>query len=392
MSAQYAILKEEIDRFAANKALDQCIGDSQSLLDSLRLMEASLVDGKDVSSPLLAKQVKSWSDKTLKNEKSVNTAIKRYGKAFDRTFNFNYGEVYNYKIPQGQSNRLLIDRAVIMHLLRNGDFDVAEAVGAEDGMTIPRSLMERFEELHAISTTLIKDGDLDKAIAWAKQNSERLEAIGSDLEFNLHKLQFVKLYNGTQDYPFAAYSYAKRNFPTFGATHLETISKLVSSILYAPTDTDSPYRSMTEFQEVSFNSIFHQLSQDYCSLIGLSSESPLYVSLLTSYVALPNFVKYNNILKNSGGRLDWTTKTELPFEINLPSELQFHSIFICPVSREETTLANPPMLLPCKHILSKDSLDRLARSSSSFKCPYCPSTSLASQAQQVNFVSLSEYR
>ena len=55
---------------------------------------------------------------------------------------------------------------------------------------------------------------------------------------------------------------------------------------------------------------------------------------------------------------------DLQVEIPLPSEYKFHSIFACPVSKEQATEQNPPMLLPCGHVIARESLNRLARGTS----------------------------
>jgi hypothetical protein len=48
-------------------------------------------------------------------------------------------------------------------------------------------------------------------------------------------------------------------------------------------------------------------------------------------------------------------------EIPLPLPYRYHSIFACPVSKEQSTAQNPPMLLPCGHVIARESLMRLAR-------------------------------
>ena len=68
----------------------------------------------------------------------------------------------------------------------------------------------------------------------------------------------------------------------------------------------------------------------------------------------------------------WQALEELPINIDVGQDALFHSIFTCPVSREQATESNPPMLLTCGHALCKNSMLLIARGRSRFKCPYCP--------------------
>lgn len=74
--------------------------------------------------------------------------------------------------------------------------------------------------------------------------------------------------------------------------------------------------------------------------------------------------------------------TCLQVEIPLPPSYLFHSIFVCPVSKEQATDENPPMMMPCGHVIAEESLHRLSKSNR-FKCPYCPNESHPKDARKI---------
>jgi hypothetical protein len=93
-----------------------------------------------------------------------------------------------------------------------------------------------------------------------------------------------------------------------------------------------------------------------------------------------------SIMREKRG-LEWSQQDELPIEVPLPESASFHSVFICPVLKEQTTVENPPFMIKCGHIICKEALHRLSKGNpfSTFKCPYCPSESTAKDSIQVYF-------
>jgi len=307
----------------------------------------------------------------------------------------------------------LINRAIAMHLLREGQFSVASTFMEEAGdLTVSLSpqdrsddtdmdtgepssdfsaiqsqeLQAKFESMYAILQAL-KSHDLGPAIDWARSNSEELEARGSNLEFELCKLQYVWLFKTAQtlssSYPpqdlTPAFTYARDHFSRFQVRHLKEIQKLAAAMVFAPNIRESPYASIFE-TSAAFDEVAGSFTREFCSLLGLSAESPLYVAATAGAIALPRFVKFIGATKSR--RTEWTTANELAFETPLPHSMIYHSIFVCPVSKEQTTDRNPPMILPCGHVLAKDSLHNLAKGVK-FKCPYCPSEGQLKDARHI---------
>lgn len=46
-------------------------------------------------------------------------------------------------------------------------------------------------------------------------------------------------------------------------------------------------------------------------------------------------------------------------EVDLGKKCWYHSIFACPILRQQTTDNNPPMKLVCGHIISRDALNKM---------------------------------
>ncbi|VEU22429.1 DEKNAAC103489 [Brettanomyces naardenensis] len=383
------ILDEEIDKLSSDKALQSIVDNSEDFLGSLRTLKEKISNDENYNIGATESAFNSWHDNTVKQEKKTHRSFRNYTAKTEKLFDFDLDSVCHYRKLDLNKDRTeeLLDRAIVMELLRGGEFDIANQICEDAGMSLPGEVMDKFKELKHILDSIEKEYDLVPAINWASRNSSKLRRIGSDLEFHLHKVQFIKIYREHKDEPFDAYVYARKEFPRFVAKHLDTISKLLGTLAFDRMDAKVPGVEGGGLVS-SREALSDRISRDYCSLMNMSSRSPLFNTLLASYVALPAFKKYNYISKVSH-KLNWTSYNELPFEVGLPETLQFHSIFICPVSREETTPANPPMVLPCRHLISRESLYRMSKNGiSGFKCPYCPEQCHMSDVKQAHFINI----
>ena len=61
--------------------------------------------------------------------------------------------------------------------------------------------------------------------------------------------------------------------------------------------------------------------------------------------------------------MNFALLTPAQIEIPLPPENRYHSVFACPVSKDQSTEQNPPMMMSCGHVVSKDSLLKLSKTS-----------------------------
>ncbi|KAH8813264.1 CTLH/CRA C-terminal to lish motif domain-containing protein [Xylogone sp. PMI_703] len=398
-------------RKGANLVDSQSISDVDSIIESLeRARETIVADPKSAGITLakLQNPITQGFNKVNDDLKKIHKGHSNYGKALDKNFPL---KALPTEYDALASYPSLINRAIAMHLLREGQFSVASTFLDEAQQSPPhptpisststpadrneadlsslksQELQERFTNMYTILREL-QQKNLLPAIEWARQNSQDLEKRGSNLEFELIKLQFIWLFqgpavNGLPDDRgngiSGALEYARANFPRFQSQYLREIQQLVTALAYASNLAESPY-GRTFKTETAWDEVSSSFTREFCSLIGLSAESPLYIAATAGAVALPTLLKLATIVKEK--RTEWTTQNELPVEIALPKSMIYHAIFVCPVSKEQTTEANPPMMMPCGHVVAKESLARLSKGGR-FKCPYCPNESQPKDARQI---------
>lgn len=248
-----------------------------------------------------------------------------------------------------------------MHLLREGEFAVASTFIQESSRNPPRpeptpstpnpsmddswetelaestfnsdKLQSQFQDMYHILHQLRQERNLEPAIKWARERSEILEARGSNLEFELCRLQFVCLFtaqdlDADNDEPIgddgqglsAAYEYARREFAHFKGRYANEIQQLVCAMAFWENVIDSPYRKYF-YNSTAWEEVATSFTREFCSLLGLSADSPLYIAATAGAIALPHLLKLQNIMEKT--RTEWTTQNELPVRFLHPPML-FH--------------------------------------------------------------------
>lgn len=204
------------------------------------------------------------------------------------------------------------------------------------------------------------------------------DGAASELEFKLHRLRFIDLLQRGELYN--ALMYARQVFPQFAKAHSRDIQQLMACFAFVPHLSQSPYAAL--FTSMLREDVEHTFRRDCWAVLGLAVESPLHTVVRCGAKALPTLIKAARLLP---AKETWTATDELPVEVELDRDCKYHSIFVCPVSRDQSTEENPPMLLPCGHVLCKQTIARLPRGGTRFKCPYCPSEQQIAACREVTF-------
>ncbi|OKL59402.1 hypothetical protein UA08_05339 [Talaromyces atroroseus] len=411
------LLQKEHERVWKRMKAAKSINDVQATIDLLQEARGAIAADPTKASITLAKlqnPVKASFDAANDSLKETHSGLNKYTKALDKLFK-------DRPLPSTEYDALssspsLVNRAIAMHLLREGQFSVASTFLDEvnqakapaqpeyDGAGASTSnddnshllldqiqsgrIREEFTTMYHILYELRERANLLPAIEWAREHRTLLEARGSNLEFELCRLQFLWLFHGGMD-PHssnsvgrqAALEYARMEFSSFTPRYLKEIQQLIGAMAFWPNLDQSPYRHIFN-NPTAWSEVAQSFTREFCSLLGLSADSPLYIAATAGAIALPTLQKLQTIMKAK--RTEWTTQDELPVEIPLPRSYLFHSIFVCPVSKEQTTDQNPPMMMPCGHVIAQESLQRISKGNK-FKCPYCPSESHPKNARKVIF-------
>ncbi|KAI7831225.1 CTLH/CRA C-terminal to lish motif domain-containing protein [Gamsiella multidivaricata] len=358
----------------SNDPLDRLIAVVNEAKERIRTDSSSVT----TSLATLGKSFKTVANTVSDEQKELQSALSKFSKAIDKKFTADTTAAIN---PHAFDNKeKVLQKTIALHYIRQGNFEVGDMFAKEAGLTIPDSMRHQFMEMFEIVAAL-KDNNLEPALQWALRHRTELEKRSSTLEFKLHRQRYLQLLMTGQKQE--AVAYAQKNFGYFGTRHIQEILRLMCSIIFMDRIKTSPYADLVASN--SSDDIQHMFTRDFCSLLGLACDSPLYVSLTVGTQAMPTIIKMASIMKAK--KTEWSQQSELPVEINLTDDTKFHSVFACPVSKEQASEENPPMMMMCGHVICKESLQKLCRGASNhrFKCPYCPTESLASQAKNVYF-------
>lgn len=373
-----------------------------------------------------------------KATKELHGSVSKLGKAVDKAFSLDATAA----MRDVEMDKETIDRIVADHLYREGDFQVADILAKEANIADSAQMKAPYAVMHTILQDLRKR-DLSSVRKWTEANIEKLRLLDKEtsghesprsriqipcaFEFSLHRLGFIQEleHHGCV----AALAYARKYFPLFlrdkcpyskGAQRLmgtlvfyrkfgrfpcEENTNGTDSIMQTSVGTDGPSpMAVDDSSQYHVSSVLmdrygdiftlklwddfeHEFRRQCCALLDQAHHSPLLVTVAAGAAALPTLLKLASVVARTQPAAEIAQQAdELPVEVPLGSEFVFHSIFACPVSREQSSLGNPPMMLPCGHCICRASVLRMAKSSTrSFKCPYCPMEASLSRCIELKF-------
>ncbi|XP_051699644.2 E3 ubiquitin-protein transferase RMND5B isoform X1 [Oryctolagus cuniculus] len=378
---QCACVERELDK-VLQKFLtygQHCEQSLEELLHHVGQLRAELSSAALQGTPLSAtlslvmsqccRKIKDTVQKLASDHKDIHSSVSRVGKAIDRNFDSEIcGVVSDAVWDSREQQQQILQMAIVEHLYQQGMLSVAEELCQESTLNVDLDFKQPFLELNRILEAL-HEQDLGPALEWAVSHRQRLLELNSSLEFKLHRLHFIRLLAGGPEKQLEALSYA-RHFQPFARLHQREIQVMMGSLVYLRLGLEkSPYCHLLDNSH--WAEICETFTRDACSLLGLSVESPLSVSFASGCVALPVLMNIKAVIEQRQCTGVWSHKDELPIEIELGMKCWYHSVFACPILRQQTSDSNPPIKLICGHVISRDALNKLINGGK-LKCPYCP--------------------
>ena len=363
-----------------------------NLKSTLQEAQTNLSQAIQSNSPNIQETSKEIIDKTISKvtsmsiDKKYNTimngfygSLSKLGKIMskdlenDTTDNFH---LYPY-------DKNLFYNIIVKDLYRRGDFKTSDSLIKEANLNFDSDFRSKFKDLNIITRNL-KNRNISTLNDWCLKYKALLDNMKSKLPFECVKLQYLLLLSNN-DIPLSeCVSYSKKNFKPFleNPLYYDEISKLMTHLLFRNNPISKcPYKKIN--MDDLWNKVSSMFISDCCTILTLPNESGFYLAVVAGMISLPQLLKAEHILKSKKELLN---EKELPYELQLPNQLKFHNLFICPVTKDTSTVDNPPMLLNCGHCVSKNALEKMQRvgsHSNQIKCPTCPNVQSVKDAQEL---------
>ncbi|EFN90030.1 protein RMD5 homolog A isoform X2 [Harpegnathos saltator] len=373
-------VEREVDKVllkfgAINEHAETVLHDLISHIESLKRDLEAAPSGNEVTPDqvqVLKQAMTKVRDTVIKlatDHRDLHSTVSKVGKAIDRNFIADFASTSREDVFCGPEKSHLLNQVICQHFYRQGMLDIADELAAEAGIKTDEGRKEPFTELNFILDCL-KQRNLEPALEWAKKHREALMAQNSSLEFKLHRLQFIRLVQQGPCKQTEAILYARQNLTRFVGRHEKEVQSLMGTLLYLPHGIQSsPYSHL--LNPTLWLEIHDVFTREACMLLGLSVDSPLSVCINAGCTALPALLNIKQVMQQRQVTGIWNGKDELPIEIDLGKQGRYHSVFACPILRQQSTESNPPMKLVCGHVISRDALNKLTNANK-LKCPYCP--------------------
>jgi len=357
-------------------AIDSLVGELSTAAE--QLAEAPVVETLQALQQRVTER--KLQQQLASDQKQYHAAVSKLGKTISKEL-----ESEPTRSSQGclagPAEQRALQQALAEYLLREGHSDVWQLLCQEAGL-IPAQ-EQATEAILQIQQAVdgIRQHCIEPALQWVSASCDSGPQ-RSALLFKLHRLKFVQLLQSNQ--MMQAVQYCRAQMSPNAEQQLTELRALMGCLSSSEPMANERHKEV--LSRGNWEEVADTFMGEACAAKGLPSSSHLAVAIEAGLVGLPQMLKVATVLKSKG--IDWQPSQPPPIQVDLKlsQQLCFHSVFVCPVSRELSCATNPPVLLPCNHVICRTSMMNLVRHNSSrFKCPYCPTDVHTMQARDIYF-------
>lgn len=368
---------------------------TREALDGVQRILESAEASTSASEALQAIKAGDFAGTLTEAAHALYNSASKVGKRIDASVNPDIGEAC-LGVPWDDQE---VQSILLEDLYRDGHFSLGDLFARECQLPHWASIRQPFAEIHAILEAL-SHKDVGPALHWARAHRDRLPH-DRQLEFYLHRLVFIQRLQSEGASAGDCVSYGRTHFAPFAARYMEEMQHLMGLVAYLGRFDLVPPSRRYLLGEGLWETTREEVMRQACLLRGWALRSPLKVVATAGAAVLPRLLKVAAL----GGKTGATAgvgvgsppgqgggdgpgyPVQVPVELELPREFYFHSIFACPVSKDQSTPSNPPSMLPCGHVLNQTSVQEIAAREKKivFKCPYCPRECRLSECRTLTF-------
>ena len=306
----------------------------------------------------------------------------------------------------GNIDEKLIKEMIVDHLIRKGNVKTAQKYIEESKLDLSPLNKDIiiFQEYYDIINDL-NNHKINKLYDWCiknkaillknideininKKKEEENENENKNIYFECVKYNYIILLEDSTKTVQDRVEFSRKHFKPFISNKncLNEISQLMSRLLFRKTNNEKNEKNSELKFENKYSKIDIEKGWDFIKNLFIDTflklnhktkDDTLNTVLLAGRYALPQVVEAEEKLAKDKGKKNMEVdkeKNQLMYSLELPEELIFHNIFVCPVSKEISTAENEPIRLNCGHCICKNSFDKIEKSGArhnQIKCPIC---------------------
>ena len=304
----------------------------------------------------------------------------------------------------GNIDEKLIKELIVEHLIRKGNAKTVQRYLEESKLelnTLTKDIMI-FQEYYDIINDL-NNNKIKKLYDWCTKNRDILlkntenmngnkskdeNMENKDIYFECVKYSYNLLLEDDSKTVEDCVEFTRKHFKPFisDKNYIKEISKLMTKLLFRKTNKESSEinteskieeKKKGEGNKEGLEFIKNLFIETFLKLNHKSRDDTLNTVLLAGRFVLPQVVESEEKLAKDKDKKNMEVdkeKNQLMYSLELPEELIFHDIFVCPVSKEIASADNPPIRLNCGHCICKNSFDKIEKTGvrhNQIKCPIC---------------------